>query len=97
MAVAWDTAGYRELSRVESIALGGLFISTKNPPREGTTIRLLFDAPGGEVRARAIVRNLRKGRGMGIEIIAMQPEHRARLSQCLKKLSVDSQALAASR
>lgn len=86
--VACQNVRQRNVSRVEMIGLGGLFISTSDPPLIGDTMQLLFDVAGGEVRARAIVRSILMGQGMGVEIISMQPEHRARLSQWLKQLSV---------
>lgn len=68
------------------MGLGGLFLSTNDSPEIGSTLQLLFDVAGGEVRARAVVRSIVAGQGMGIEIIAMEPEHRARLSQWLGQL-----------
>jgi len=46
----------------------------------------VFDVPGGEVRARAIVCNIVNAKGMGVEFTAMQPESRARLTQLLRRL-----------
>jgi hypothetical protein len=43
--------------------------------------------PGGDVRARAIVRDSQQGKGMGVEFTAMGPEARARLNQLMKILS----------
>src|SRR5438270_11809524 len=74
-----------------TMGLGGLFISTNYPPQVGTTIRVLFDVDHGEVRARAVVRSVLARRGMGIEIIAMQPDDRARLSRWLELLPAHSQ------
>jgi hypothetical protein len=92
LAVAWQSSSQRQVSRIATMGLGGLFISTKDPPQIGTMIQLVFDVAGGEVRARATVRSILAWQGMGIEIISMQPEHRARLSQSLKRLSANSEA-----
>ena len=86
MSVAWQAGGDRIVSRVGTLSLGGLFIYTKAPPQNGEVIKLVFDVPGGEVRARAVVRNSTAGKGMGIEFTAMQPEARARLTQLLRRL-----------
>jgi hypothetical protein len=86
MSVAWQAGGERIVSRVGTLSLGGLFIYTKNPPKNGEVLKLVFDVPGGEVRARAVVRDCRPGEGMGIEFTAMQPEARARLTQLLRRL-----------
>jgi len=86
MTVAWQAGGARIVSRVGTLGLGGLFIYTKQPAAIGEVLKLVFDVPGGEVRARAVVRNVVTNKGMGIEFTAMQPEARARLTQLLRRL-----------
>ena len=85
--VAWEHLGIRKVSLVSVLALGGLFIKTLNPPPSGDTIRVLFEVPGGEVRARALVRDCQPGKGMGIEFTAMGHEARARLNRLMKTLT----------
>jgi PilZ domain len=86
MLVAWQAGGQRTVSRVSTLALGGIFIATKNPPSVGEVLRLIFDVPSGEVRARAVVRDSQPGRGMGVEFTAMSSEARARLDRLLRRL-----------
>jgi tetratricopeptide (TPR) repeat protein len=83
MHVAWKSSGQRTVSRAETVALGGLFLHTPEPPAEGTLIELLFDLKIGEIRARAIVRHSNPGRGMGVQFVQMQPADRARLDRFL--------------
>jgi PilZ domain len=87
MLVAWEHAGIRKLSRVSVLALGGLFISTPEPPPNGDTIRLIFEIPGGEVRALAIVRDCQPRKGMGIEFKAMGQQDRIRLHQFMQAIT----------
>ena len=87
MLVAWEHSGVRKVSRVSVLALGGLFIATPKPPPVGDAIQLIFEVPGGDVRARATVRHSQQGKGMGIEFTAMSSEARARLNQLMKVLS----------
>jgi hypothetical protein len=87
MLVAWEHSDVRKVSRVSVLALGGIFISTPKPPPVGETIRLVFEVPGGDVRARAIVRDSQQGKGMGIEFIAMDPDARTRLILLMKTLA----------
>jgi Tfp pilus assembly protein PilZ len=87
MLVAWEHSGIRKVSRVSVLALGGLFISTPKPPPVGDAIRLIFEVPGGDVRARATVRDSQKGKGMGVEFTAMGSEARARLNLLMKVLA----------
>ncbi len=86
MTVAWQASGARIVSRVGTVGLGGLFIYTKHPAALGEVLKLVFDVPGGEVRARAVVRNVVTNKGMGVEFTAMHPEARARLTQLLRRL-----------
>jgi len=85
--VAWEYGGSRQVSTIRVLALGGLFISTPNPPAKGEAIRLVFDVPDGEVRARATVRDCQPGKGMGIEFTHMRPEARAKLHLLVKTLA----------
>ena len=88
MLVAWQGTGERIVSRVGTLGLGGLFISTAEPPPVGDIVRLFFEVPGGEVRARAVVRDSRSGKGMGVEFTSMGHEDRARLDRLVKRLLI---------
>ena len=85
--VAWEHLGKRKVSTVSVLALGGLFISTPEPPPSGDFIKLVFEVPGGEVRARALVCDSQPGKGMGIEFTVMGHEARARLSRLMTTLT----------
>jgi len=85
--VAWEHLGIRRVSIANVLALGGLFISTPHPPPVGDVIKLVFEVPGGEVRARAAVRTSEPGKGMGIEFTAMKQDARARLDRLMKTLT----------
>jgi len=87
MNVAWQAGGGRTVSRVGRIGLGVMFIRTPDPPPVGEMVRIVFDVPGGEVRAKGVVRHSTEGHGMGVEFTSMQPEDRARLSQLLGRLT----------
>lgn len=89
MTIAWQSSGLRIASRVRTLGMGGLFVSTKDPAPVGSVVRLIFEVPGGDVRARAVVRDSRPGRGMGVEFILMGYEDRARLARLLKRLLRD--------
>ena len=86
MSVAWQVCGERIVSRVQTLDLGGLFMDAAKPAQVGEMIQLFFEVPGGEIRARAVVRISQPGRGMGVEFTAMQPEARARLQKLLSRL-----------
>jgi hypothetical protein len=86
MPVAWEHFGGRKVSIINVLALGGLFVSTPEPPPVGDVIRLVFDAFDGEVRARAMIRDCQPGKGMGIQFTYMRPEARAKLNLLVKTL-----------
>ena len=86
MLIAWQSGGERIVSRVATLGLGGLFILTPEPPPVGEIVKLIFEVPGGEVRARAVVRDSQPGKGMGVEFTSMGHEARARLHRVLKRL-----------
>jgi PilZ domain len=90
MQIAWQGRGLRTVARVATLGLGGLFIDAENPPLVGEVIRVFFEVPGGEVRATAVVRDSRPGKGMGIEFATMEQEPRARLQKLLRRLQGDS-------
>jgi hypothetical protein len=85
--VAWEHFGKHKVSKANVLALGGLFILTPDPPPAGDTIKVVFEVPGGEVRARALVCDSRPGKGMGIEFTAMAQDARARLFRLMKTLT----------
>ncbi len=77
--------------------MGGVYLYAKEPVTPGTILQLIFDAPTGEVRARATVRHGRKGRGMGVQFVHMHSADRARLYLFVQQLKEEQpkQAVAA--
>jgi curved DNA-binding protein CbpA len=69
--------------------MGGVFLCVAEPPSVGASIQMIFDLPGGEVRARGMVRHARAGRGMGVHFLHMDSDSRARLYRFVQKLEKD--------
>ena len=69
--------------------MGGVYIFTPEPLAPGALVEILFDAPSGEVRARATVRHGRAGRGMGIQFVHMESGDRARLHRFIQQLKAE--------
>ena len=86
MLVAWQGAGKRNVSVAEEFSAGGVFLLLAEPLSTGTAVELLFDVPNGSVRARAITRHARPGKGMGIQFVQMRGDDRARLNKFLQYL-----------
>jgi PilZ domain len=77
--VAWQSGMTRDVSYMDSLALGGLFIRTKRPVPLRSSVQLLLDTPAGQIRGRALVRRIHPHTGMALQIIAMDPSDRALL------------------
>jgi len=86
VVAAWQAGTLRGVSFVESLAIGGLFVRTKEAIPLRCLVQILLDLPVGQVRARAIVRRVREGRGVAVQFIAMDPTDRARLFQQVNAL-----------
>jgi hypothetical protein len=86
MLVGWQTTRERVVSTVSTLGLGGMFISTPNPPAVGEMVKLIFQVPAGDVRAVAVVRDSQPGKGMGVQLVSMREEDRGRLQQLLNRL-----------
>lgn len=86
MTVTWKGKGDSVISRVQDISAAGLSIAAPEPPAVGEQIEVQFIVPAGEVNARAIVRHVREHQGMGVELVEIAPECRARLNHLVQKL-----------
>jgi hypothetical protein len=84
--VGWQVGAQRFVSRLDNIAIGGAFIRTPNPPSLESPIKLVVSAPGGYVRAMAVVRQTAPKLGMGIEFTSMTTGDRGRLAGLVKQL-----------
>jgi PilZ domain-containing protein len=85
--IAWQTGTQQGVSRLSSIALGGLYIRTPHPPPAQSLLRVLVETASGDLRARVFVRRVVANEGMGVEFTAMTQEDRARLVQLLRRVA----------
>ena len=86
MSVAWHGGDLQLFSRVRTIGMGGLFISTSSPAPVGTKLRLAFQVPGGSVQPEATVRNVAPGQGMGVEFTRMELKEQFLLQSLMDRL-----------
>ena len=86
MFVAWYGGGKQEVSRVRTLGIGGLLISTHNPMPVGTKLILVFEVPGGSVQADGMVRSVATSEGMGVEFTRLSLTDRVLLERLLKRL-----------
>jgi len=86
MNVSWHGGDLQLFSRVQTLSMGGLFITAPDPPPVGTKLRLAFEVPGGSVQAEAIVRNVVPGKGAGVEFTRMDLKDKLLLQRLLNRL-----------
>jgi hypothetical protein len=84
--VYWRCDGFDDLSRVQNIGIGGLFIETPRRSAEGTNVSLSFLVREGQVRADAVVRHAVSGRGIGLKFRAVREEDRPCLGALLSRI-----------
>ena len=86
MTVTWYGGGQQQVSRVQTLSMGGLFLCGSITQRVGTDLTLVFEVPGGMILAEAVVRNIVPGEGMGVEFTKMNPQSQALLDELLTRL-----------
>jgi hypothetical protein len=84
--VYWNCQGREDTSRVRDLSTGGLFVETEELRDVDTTIRLDFLVQEGQIRAKAVVRHVRPGSGLGLRFIALAEEDGPRLTTLMTRL-----------
>lgn len=54
MFAAWYGGGDQQVSRVETLGMGGVFLSVSRVRPVGTSLSLVFEVPGGVVQADGV-------------------------------------------
>jgi hypothetical protein len=88
--VAWRSGLQRDVSHVESLALGGIFLRTKKKVALRSLVQVLLDMPLGQVRGRGVVRRCQEQHGIAVQFIAMDPEDRGRLVRQIRDLTASA-------
>lgn len=89
---AWRSGMQRDVSYVESLALGGIFLRTKKKVAIRSLVQILLDMPMGQVRSRGVVRRHQEHYGIAVQFIAMDPEDRGRLVRQLREFEGSASA-----
>jgi len=84
---AWRSGMQREVSYVENLAIGGVFLRTRKKVAIRSLVQILLDMPVGQVRGRGVVRRHQEHHGIAVQFIAMDPEDRARLLRQIRDLT----------
>jgi len=85
--VYWESAPYRDISRVRDLSPSGLFLETRARKKEGELVRLHFLVQEGQIRAEAEVRHIaQNGRGFGMKINSVSSQDAPHLRRLLSRL-----------
>ncbi len=84
--VYWSSVGYDDTSRVRDLSSGGLFVQTRKTKSVGAKTNVHFLVEEGPIRAEAVVRHVKPGRGLGLQFTAVHEEDRPRLAGLMKRL-----------
>ena len=85
--VYWESAPYRDISRVRDLSPSGLFLESKARKKEGELVLLHFLVQEGQIRAEAEVRHVSQaGRGFGMKINSVSAQDIPHLRRLLSRL-----------
>ncbi len=86
MWVSWKTGKHSATSRVEDFSLAGAFIASEKTVVIGSRLELHFSLPEGQLQVQAVVRNVRDGKGMGVEFVSMRGKDLDLILAAVKRL-----------
>ena len=84
--VYWSCKGREDTSPVRDLSTGGLFVETEEERDVDATIRLDFLVQEGQIRAKAVVRHVEPGSGLGLKFTALTEEDGPRLIALMTRL-----------
>jgi hypothetical protein len=84
--VYWNCKGREDTSLVRDLSTGGLFVETEEVRDVDATIRLDFLVQEGQIRAKAVVRHVKPGSGLGLKFTALTEEDGPRLTALMTRL-----------
>ena len=84
--ILWQCNGQEDVSRVQDLSTGGLFLQAPSPRATGVSVRLDFLVQEGEIKAEATVRHAKPGAGVGLKFLALSEPGKPRLEALLARL-----------
>ncbi len=84
--VYWSCDGKSDISPVQDMSMGGIFLKTPKVKTEGSVVNLHFLVQEGQIRADAIVKYARSGLGVGMKFAAVSHEDRRRLAALMTRI-----------
>jgi len=68
------------------MSLGGLFVETRASRDLGSTVKLEFLVPEGQIRADGVVKRVELGQGLALKFTAVSEQDRPRLAKLMVRL-----------
>ena len=84
--VCWCCNGREEVSRVQDLSAGGLFIATASLRPVGMKAELDFLVQEGQIRAEVVVRHIEPSQGLGLRFATIAEQDWAHLGALLTRL-----------
>lgn len=84
--VYWNCDGRADVSPVQDMSMGGIFLKTPKTKPVGSVVNLHFLVQEGQIRADAVVKYIRSGTGVGMKFAAVSQEDRPRLAALMSRL-----------
>lgn len=82
----WSCGGRENLSRVRDLGPSGLFIESPLEENIDSPVKLQFLVDEGQIRANAVVRHVKQGKGLGLKFVAINNQDGQRLADLIKRL-----------
>lgn len=89
--VYWRCDGRADLSAVQNLSLGGVFLNTPKTRPIDSRAEIHFCVPEGQIRTEGIVRHIAPGRGLGLRFTAIKEADRPRFIRLMDRLRCLSQ------
>lgn len=89
--VYWLCDGRADLSPVQNLSLGGVFLGTPKSSSIDSKAEIHFCVQEGQIRTEGIVRHVAPGRGLGLKFTAIKEPDRPNLIRLMERLRSLSQ------
>lgn len=89
--VYWLCDGRADVSTVQNLSLGGVFLNTPKTRPIESRAEIHFCVHEGQIRAEGIVRHVAPGRGLGLRFTAIKEADRSRLIRLMDRFRSLSQ------
>ena len=89
--VYWQCDGRADLSTVQNLSLGGVFLNTLKTRPIDSKAEIHFCVHEGQIRTEGMVRHIAPGRGLGLRFTAVKEADRPRFIRLMDRLRSLSQ------